>query len=106
MKDKDMLHFVAQLIRLRNENPAFGNRGTFRFITANDETNHVMYMKTYEDTTLLFTFNNSDEPITVDIPLALAGKNMTNLLTGDEVVRGVENMSLVLDAHSFIVLDI
>ncbi|WP_129726700.1 alpha-glycosidase [Ectobacillus funiculus] len=104
-QDKDMFHFVAQLIRLRKENSAFGNYGTFQFVTASNETNHVMYTKTFEEQTVLFAFNNSDKEITVDVPFNLKGKKITNLLTGEEVSYGVEHVDLVLAAHGFVVLE-
>ncbi len=104
-QDKDMFHFVAQLIRLRKENSAFSNYGTFQFVTASNETNHVMYTKTFEEQTVLFVFNNSDKEITVDVPFNLKGKKITNLLTGEEVSYGVEHVDLVLAAHGFVVLE-
>lgn len=104
-QDKDMFHFVAQLIRLRKENSAFGNYGTFQFVTASNETNHVMYTKTFEEQTVLFVFNNSDEEITVDVPFNLKGKKITNLLTGEKVSYGVEHVDLVLAAHGFVILE-
>ncbi len=104
-QDKDMFHFVAQLIRLRKENSAFGNYGTFQFVTASNETNHVMYTKTFEKQTVLFVFNNSDEEITVGVPFNLKGKKITNLLTGEKVSYGVEHVDLVLAAHGFVVLE-
>ncbi len=103
-QDKDLLGFISHLIQLRKENPAFGNKGTFRFIDANNESNHVMYVKTFEDSTLLFAFNNSDKEITVDIPYNLKGKTVTNLLTGEEFAHEAENVDLVLSEHGFIVL--
>lgn len=104
-QDKDMFHFVAQLIRLRKENSAFGNYGTFQFVTASNETNHVMYTKTFEEQTVLFVFNNSDKEITVDVPFNLKGKKITNLLTGEKVSYGAEHVDLVLAAHGFVVLE-
>nr|WP_247739076.1 alpha-glycosidase [Bacillus sp. 165] len=103
-QDGELHSFISQLIRLRKENPAFGNKGAFQFIRANDELNYVMYAKTFADTTLLFTFNNSDKSITVDIPYDLKGKTVTNLLTGEEFAHETANVDLVLDAHGFIVL--
>ncbi|GAA3322648.1 hypothetical protein GCM10020331_043350 [Ectobacillus funiculus] len=85
-QDKEMFQFVAQLISLRKKkNLAFGNRGTLQFVTASNATNHVMYTKTFEEQTVLFAFNNSDQEITVDMPFNLRGKKGYKLADGRRI---------------------
>ncbi len=104
-QDKEMFHFVAELISLRKKNLAFGNRGTLQFVTASNATNHVMYTKTFEEQTVLFAFNNSDQEITVDMPFNLRGKKVTSLLTGEEFAYEAERVDVVLAAHGVVVLE-
>lgn len=104
-QDREMFDYIARIVRLRKESPAFGNRGTFQFVTANNETNHVMYTKTFEDQTLLFAFNNSDQEITAIIPLDLKGKKVTNVLTGEEFAYEAKSVDAVLAPHGFIILE-
>jgi cyclomaltodextrinase len=103
-QDHEMFDYISRLIRLRKENKAFGNHGSFQFITADNETSHVMYTKTFGEQTLLFAFNNSNQEITVDIPFDLQGKKVTNLLTEVELACEAEDVNLVLTPHGFAVL--
>ncbi|MCP8968268.1 alpha-glycosidase [Ectobacillus ponti] len=99
-QDRDMFGFLSSLIRLRKENEAFGNRGTFRFVTADSSKNYVMYTKTAASETLLFTLNNSDEPVTVTIPEAFAGAS--DLFTGEKPTGS----TLTVAPHGYQVLTV
>jgi glycosidase len=95
-QDQDLLEFVSKLIKLRKQNQAFGNKGTFKFLSARNETNHVMYTKTYQGQTFVFVYNNSDAEITVDIPFKLKGQKVTNLLTGDYFIQEKDELDVVI----------
>jgi cyclomaltodextrinase len=102
-QDRELFDFIATLIRLRKEIPAFGNHGTFQFIS-DENDKHVMYTKTFENETLLFAFNNSAEVVTVPIPFDLKGRKVTHLLTGDEFAYEAEKVEVTLPAHGYVAL--
>ncbi|MFX3624921.1 MAG: alpha-glycosidase [Ectobacillus sp.] len=103
-QDRELFSFLQQLIRLRKDLPAFGNRGSIHFIAADNDTNCVMYTKTYKNETLLFAFNNSDEEIAVDVPFDLKGKKVTNLLTGTEFAQEAKKAKLTISPNGYVIL--
>lgn len=103
-QDQELRRFVSQLIKLRKENSAFGNKGSLQFLSADNKTNHIVYMKTYQEQTLVFVYNNSDKRITVDIPLNLNGKKVTNLLSGDVLIVKKEKLDVVLPSYGMTIL--
>lgn len=103
-QDQDLHSFVAHLIRLRKENAAFGNSGTIQFIAACNETNHVIYTKTYKEETLLFVYNNSDSDISITAPYDLKDQKVINLLTAQAYTQNTEQLELFLPAYEFIIL--
>nr|WP_307413986.1 alpha-glucosidase C-terminal domain-containing protein [Neobacillus ginsengisoli] len=103
-QDQDLLEFVSKLIKLRKENQAFGNKGTFQILSANNETNHVMYTKTYQGQTIVFVYNNSNTRIRVDIPFNLKGKRVLNLLTGDYFIPEKVELDVVILPFDLVIL--
>ncbi|KAA0546477.1 alpha-glycosidase [Bacillus sp. BGMRC 2118] len=98
-QDLELFGFVKKLIALRKTEPAFGNQGSFQFIEANDETNHVIYKKTVENESLLFIINNSATDLEIEAPISTTA---TDLLTGDIVEPG----SIQLQTYGFKVLKV
>lgn len=96
-QDLELFNFVKKLINLRKTVPAFGNQGSFEFIEANDETNHVIYKKEFNNETLIFVINNSDKSIEVNAPTP---SDSIDLLSGEQVKAG----AIKLDAYGFKVL--
>lgn len=66
-QNSDLFEHVKKLIHLRKVSPAFGNQGTIEFVEADDETNHLVYRKTFGNESLLFIVNNSEKRLTVNL---------------------------------------
>ncbi len=102
-QDRDLFNHVKKLISLRKTYPAFGNRGELRFIEANDETNHFIYTKTYENETIIFVINNSKNDLFIPLPFNLKGKKLTNLWTGEEFAAEAEVLTAQVPAKGFLI---
>ena len=103
-QDQDLHKFVSSFIRLRKEIMPFGNKGILQFVSASNETNHVIYTKTYQEQTIVFVFNNSDKEISVDLPFNLKGKKITNLLTGVSFTQKKAELNVVLPPFDVVIL--
>ncbi|MBM6617114.1 alpha-glycosidase [Bacillus suaedaesalsae] len=93
-QDLELFNFVKKLISLRQTEPAFGNQGSFQFIEANDESNHIIYKKTFENESLLFVMNNSNTNIEVKAPIT---SDAIDILSGEQVKPG----TIRLDSYGF-----
>jgi cyclomaltodextrinase / maltogenic alpha-amylase / neopullulanase len=102
-QDRDLFNHVKKLISLRKTYPAFGNRGELRFIEANDETNHFIYTKTYENETIIFVINSSKNDLSIPLPFNLKGKKLTNLWTGEEFAAEAEVLTAQVPAKGFLI---
>lgn len=67
-QDRDLFNHVKKLISLRKTYRAFGNRGELKFVEANDQTNHLIYTKTYENEMIIFVINNSENDLSIPLP--------------------------------------
>ncbi len=95
----DLFEHVKKLIHLRKSMASFGNQGIFEFIEANDETNHIMYRKSFNDEKLLFVVNNSLDKITVELPNS--SKKYTNIWCKGE---SVTSNTIELSSYGFVIL--
>ncbi|GMB08868.1 alpha-glycosidase [Thermolongibacillus altinsuensis] len=102
-QDRDLFAHVQKLISLRKTYKAFGNRGELRFIETNDETNHIAYTKTYEDETILFVLNNSNQELEWTLPLHLKGKLLTNLWTNEQFAADTNEIKTTLSPYGFLI---
>jgi cyclomaltodextrinase len=105
-QDRDIFEFVKKLIQLRKTIPAFGTKGTFRFVEANDETNHLIYEKRWENEQLIFVINNSEQPIQVKLPYDLKGIKIENVWTNQEFASEANELQVSLDPYGFEILKI
>lgn len=97
-QDHDLFEFFQKLISLRNTEKAFGNRGCLRFEETNDDTNHILYSKTYQNEKILIAVNNSDQTLTVELPSEFHGKS-ENLWTSE--VLSAESRTLEVNPYGF-----
>jgi len=102
-QDRDLLNHVKKLISLRKMHPAFGNRGELRFIETNDETNHLIYTKTFENETIIFVINNSETDLTIPLPFDLRGKRLTNLWTDEQFAAEAEMLTAQVVKKGFLI---
>jgi glycosidase len=104
-QNRDILEHVKKLIALRKAHPAF-RRGKITFIDANDETNHLIYTKTYLDETILVMINNSSKEINVNVPLSLKGKWLINLWTNEQFAAEAETLRAVIPPYGFLLYQV
>jgi cyclomaltodextrinase len=105
-QDRDLFHHVQKLISLRKTYPAFGSRGELKFVETNDETNHLVYTKTYGDETMLFIINNSEREIDVTLPFPLKGKRLTNVWTNEQFAAEADELKAKLPPYGFLIYHI
>lgn len=98
-QDRNLFDFIQKLIQLRKDLPAFGNKGTFRFLEANDTANTIAYEKIAGEQRIVFILNNSKEKKQVAIK-ELANKQVSELLT-DKTLTIANNGSIELDAYGY-----
>ncbi|WP_425451866.1 alpha-glycosidase [Paraliobacillus ryukyuensis] len=79
-QDRQLFIFVKQLIHLRKTIPAFGNKGNFRFLSTDDETNIIVYEKFTEDEQIIFILNNNEKNSKITVP-QLENKAVKELTT-------------------------
>ncbi|WP_026695022.1 glycoside hydrolase family 13 protein [Peribacillus kribbensis] len=101
-QDRNLFSFISRLIALRKTNPAFGNQGEFEFLEASDETNSIIYTKSYGEDKLLFILNNSKESINLTLPEEFRGRRLSNLLTEEAEEFG--NNEIQVPAEGFYIL--
>ncbi|WAA08683.1 alpha-glycosidase [Fervidibacillus albus] len=100
-QNTELFHHVKKLIDLRKTYPLMANEGMLKFIEANDETNHFMYVKEREGELLLTVMNHSNKPLEVRIPIDLSSyEKYTNLWTG-ETKRIDETLTVQLERYGF-----
>lgn len=104
-QDRDLFTHVQKLISLRKAYQSF-TRGELRFIETNDETNHLVYTKTYENETIVFIINNSEREIDVALPFSLKGKKLTNLWTNEQFAAEADQLKATLPPYGFLILKI
>src|SRR5699024_12344905 len=57
-QDHDLFQFIKQLLTMRKEVAAFGNRANFHFLETKENT--VAYLKDAEQSSLVFVLNDSE----------------------------------------------
>ncbi|WP_164667983.1 glycoside hydrolase family 13 protein [Virgibacillus doumboii] len=77
-QDLSVKSFIKKLIYLRKTEPAFGSMGGFRIAETSEESNHLVYVKQYNDESIYFILNPSENTVTTDIQAEYA----ENLWTG------------------------
>lgn len=105
-QNTDLHSFVKKLISLRKNETAFGHLGQLHFLDFNSNTNHVMYKKTYKNETILFTVNNSEQDIEVQLPTQFREKNFVDLLSTDHLENIIQENHLKLRPYGFSMLKI
>ncbi|KFZ43791.1 alpha-glycosidase [Anoxybacillus flavithermus] len=81
-QDHDLFAHVQTLISLRKQYRAL-RFGEFHVLETNDETNHIAYVKTYDDETIVCVLNNGEAPLEWTVPFSLADKTVINLWTNE-----------------------
>ena len=105
-QDLDLFNHIKRLLHLRRSLPSFGTKGEIKFVEANNESNHLIYQKEYEDETLLFVMNNSDQALDVTLPFQLKGKKLLNIWTDEEYAADAENLEIELAPFGFAIFKI
>ncbi|MBA2877551.1 glycosidase [Anoxybacillus kamchatkensis] len=85
-QDRDLFAHVQTLISLRKQYRAL-RFGEFHVLETNDETNHIAYVKTYEDETIVCILNNGEAPLEWTVPFSLGDKTVTNLWTNEQITE-------------------
>ncbi len=81
-QDRDIFAHVQTLISLRKQYRAL-RFGEFHMLEANDKTNHIAYVKTYDDETIVCVLNHADTSLTWTVPFSLKDKTVINLWTNE-----------------------
>jgi cyclomaltodextrinase / maltogenic alpha-amylase / neopullulanase len=102
-QDRDLFNHVKKLISLRKKYPAFGSRGELKFVEANDQTNHFIYTKIYENEMIIFAINHSENNLLIPLPFNLKGKKLTNLWTDEEFAAEAEELMTNIPAKGFLI---
>ncbi|WP_027408977.1 alpha-glycosidase [Anoxybacteroides tepidamans] len=105
-QNRNLFAHVQKLISLRKTYKAFGNRGQLYFIDAGDETNHLIYIKTYEDETIVFLINNSEQETNLSLPLFLKGKRLTNIWTAESFAIASDSWQVTLPPYGFAIYQV
>ncbi|MFD1739838.1 glycoside hydrolase family 13 protein [Bacillus salitolerans] len=98
-QDRELFTYVSKLIHFRKTIPAFGNKGQFTFIEANDAENYIIYQKSYQNDYLYFVINNSDEARTVLLPKEMSSP-LQNLWNG----KSITSSAIDLEPYGFAIL--
>jgi cyclomaltodextrinase / maltogenic alpha-amylase / neopullulanase len=104
-QNRDILEHVKKLIALRKAHPAF-RLGKTTFIEASDESNHLIYTKTYLDETIFVMINNSSKEIDITVPLSLKGKRLVNLWTKERLVAEGEGLRAIIPPYGFLLYQV
>ena len=96
-QDRDLFEYVAKLIDLRKNIPAFGNSGTLEFVETNDKENYIIYKKTNQNESIYFIINNSEDQQTIALPAAIS----TNQLKDIWSEKKIESSALSLEPFGF-----
>jgi cyclomaltodextrinase / maltogenic alpha-amylase / neopullulanase len=106
-QDKGLFSFVQRLISLRKENNAFGNKGTFSILEANNEKNYIVYKKSNKSETLLFILNNSQKNIDIELPLDQSITTLTDVWNKKQIeVNAKDTMKWTLNGYDFAILKV
>lgn len=81
----ELFSYVQLLINLRKEHQAFGSKGIFRFIEADNDNNAVVYSKSYQDETFVFILSNNPDKITIKTPDCLVNQTAFDVLMNQSV---------------------
>lgn len=98
-QDRDLFAHVQTLIALRKQYRAL-RFGEFHVLETNDETNHIAYVKTYDDETIVCVLNNAETPLTWTVPFSLKDKTITNLWTNEFLTK----QTMTIEPYGFLVL--
>ena len=109
-EDPDSIyHYVKQVLRVRNQNPAIA-RGTTTYLEQYSGETVFALTRSYEDSTLLLLGNTSAEPASVDLSGLTVGNTaaedlvlLGELYTGEETAER-EGTAVTLPAYSVLVL--
>jgi len=96
-QDHDLFQFIKQLLTMRKEVAAFGNRANFHFLETKENT--VAYLKEAEQSSLVFVLNNSETEQTINIK-ALENQNVKELFTGKKTTFS-KNANVHLDGYGY-----
>ncbi|HET7628918.1 MAG TPA: alpha-glycosidase [Bacillales bacterium] len=77
--------FIKRLIRLRKDEPAFGNRGEFHFLNLDDDPGLCIYKKTYKSDAIVFILNRNNHPTQFDLS-ALGKETIIELWTNQPLL--------------------
>ena len=98
-QDRDIFAHVQTLIALRKQYRAL-RFGEFHVLETNDETNHIAYVKTYDDETIVCVLNNAETPLTWTVPFSLKDKTITNLWTNEFLTK----QTMTIEPYGFLML--
>ncbi|MGG3803368.1 alpha-glycosidase [Metabacillus fastidiosus] len=101
-QDINMLNHMKKLISLRKTYPIFANNGIFSFLSADKETNHIIYKKENEKEILIVIMNNSNNSLNIAIPeLNLKDLMIRDICNEKEFAAHAENLSISLKPYEF-----
>lgn len=98
-QDRDIFAHVQTLIALRKQYRALRFE-EFHVLETNDETNHIAYVKTYDDETIVCVLNNAETPLTWTVPFSLKDKTITNLWTNEFLTK----QTMTIEPYGFLML--
>ena len=84
-QNRDLFAYVKNLIEMRKTIPAFGNDSSFKILSADNETNTLVYQKEAEQGRVVFIVNNSGMEQELAIPNTADGENCNELFIGASI---------------------
>lgn len=100
-QNRDLLEHTKRLIKLRKDYPIIGNGGDITILEANNETNHVTFLKRNDTSQLIIVINNNNKAQSLPIPLDLQDKVIVDLWKSEEFSAHANSLLVQLDAFSF-----
>ncbi|MFC4557599.1 alpha-glycosidase [Virgibacillus kekensis] len=89
--------FIKKLIDLRTNEPAFGSQASYRILSADEHTNHLVFMKQSNEERIYFVINPSAD----SIKTSLEGKSGLDLWTKKEIASDQNTLEIDTDAYGF-----
>jgi glycosidase len=84
-QNRDLFAYVKNLIEMRKTIPAFGNDSSFKILSADNETNTLVYQKEAEQGRVVFIVNNSGMEQELALPNTADGENCNELFIGASI---------------------
>lgn len=103
-QDLEMKAFIKKLIQLRKTESAFGNHGKLRFLEAGEETNHLIYSKSYGEETIIIAINHSEKEMDVEIPYVSDYRHIKNLWTNEGLTPTKGSLSVKIHPANFTII--